>query len=183
MTATERELWRRIESFEVDAPGSAKPFIARLIKETGWTQHFAERVILEYRRYAFIAATGGAVSPSDIVDQVWHLHLLYTRSYWDRFCRDTLGRPLHHEPATGIAGESARLGNQYRDTLARYRAYFGEPPADIWPPPDRPTALVQYRKVDVSRFILLPRTLAIGIAIMCGTLFLLACVWTVVRLS
>ncbi len=41
----------------------------------------------EYRRFAFLAATAGhPVTPSDAVDQAWHLHLTYSRDYWDRFC-------------------------------------------------------------------------------------------------
>jgi hypothetical protein len=34
------------------------------------------------------------VTPSEQVDQVWHLHLTYTRSYWDEFCPNVLGQPF-----------------------------------------------------------------------------------------
>ena len=67
------------------------------------------RAIEEYRRFLLLGvAAGHPVSPSDTVDQVWHLHLTYTRRYWDTLCRDTLGRLLHHEPTQGGAVEDAR---------------------------------------------------------------------------
>ena len=59
----------------------------RLASENGWSREYAVRVMQEYRRFAFLAvAAGHPVSPSDAVDQAWHLHLVYTRSYWDEFC-------------------------------------------------------------------------------------------------
>ena len=78
---------------------------------------------------------GHEVTPSDEVDQAWHLHLTYTRSYWDGLCDAVLGRALHHGPTKGGQAEGDRFENQYERTLASYRAAFGEePPEDIWPP-------------------------------------------------
>jgi uncharacterized protein (TIGR04222 family) len=75
------------------------------------------------------------VTPSEQVDEVWHLHLVYTRSYWDELCPKVLGRPLHHHPTRGGLTESTRHHEQYDRTLASYRLQFGESaPTDIWPP-------------------------------------------------
>jgi hypothetical protein len=80
MTAEQKELWERIQAYEPDDPRAAVPFSARLARDNGWSEEFAERVVAEYRRFAFLAvAAGHPVSPSDAVDQAWHLHLLYTR--------------------------------------------------------------------------------------------------------
>ena len=73
------------------------------------------------------------MTPSDEVDQVWHLHLLYSRHYWDALCRDTLETPLHHGPTQGGAAEDRKFHDWYEATLAAYRRYFGEPPQDLWP--------------------------------------------------
>jgi hypothetical protein len=93
------------------------------------------RVFEEYRRFAFLAVVAGhPVTPSDAVDQAWHLHLLYTRSYWEDFCPHVLQRPLHHHPTAGGPRERVKFQGWYRSTLASYRRYFGsEPPVDIWP--------------------------------------------------
>jgi hypothetical protein len=91
----------------------------------------------EYRRFVFLAMEAGhPVTPSEQVDQAWHLHLLYTRSYWDDLCGQVLGRPLHHGPTQGGPAEGAKFHDWYRATLDSYERIFGRrPPADIWPEP------------------------------------------------
>src|SRR5262249_42152751 len=79
-------------------------------------------------------SAGRPMCPSEQVDQVWHLHLTYTRSYWERFCRHVLGCPLHHEPTRGGPAEGRKHWAMYADTLMAYREAFGEePPTDLWP--------------------------------------------------
>src|SRR5262245_56631156 len=99
MNPDERELWRRIEAFDLDEPGAVHPFSARLAHQNGWTPDHTLRVIGEYRRFAFLCAAAGHPCTSNRpVDAAWHLHLLYTRSYWERFCPQVLRQSLHHEP-------------------------------------------------------------------------------------
>ena len=130
------QLWQRISTFSFDAPGTAFTFADRLAQENGWSRDFAREAIEEYRRFIYLAMTGERPStPSDIVDQVWHLHLTFTRSYWDVFCGETLGRALHHGPTQGGPAEDARYRAQYDETLQRYHAAFGHPaPRRFWPP-------------------------------------------------
>ncbi|HTF02425.1 MAG TPA: hypothetical protein VK826_00305 [Bacteroidia bacterium] len=70
------------------------------------------------------------VSPSSVIDQVWHLHLIYTKSY-DTLC-ELIGKKVQHIPATHNPEE----GNRYVDARQRthdiYQHEFGTPPADIW---------------------------------------------------
>lgn len=138
---TDPALWARLETLALDDPGAACPFSVRLAEENGWTRPFARRVIDEYKRFVYLSQLGtGMVTPSTAVDRAWHLHLAYTRHYWDVLCARVLGRPLHHEPGRGEPGEVARFGACYRRTLALYRAEFGEePPAELWPRADAPT--------------------------------------------
>ena len=136
MQATDRDLWRRLEALELDDPTASLTFTRRLARENGWDVPYATRVVDEYKRFVFLAMTAGhQVTPSDEVDQAWHLHLTYTRSYWGELCGEVLGRPLHHGPTKGGAAEGQRFEGQYDATLASYRdAFDEEPPADIWPP-------------------------------------------------
>src|SRR6185436_12357785 len=102
MRADHVELWRAIESFQIGPPDCDLPFGARLARENGWSLPFAARVIAEYKRFVFLAATAPhPVTPSDSVDQAWHLHLLYSESYWSELCGQVLRRPLHHGPTRG----------------------------------------------------------------------------------
>lgn len=124
----------RIEAFSFDDEEAVFPFAARLARENDWSPTYTERVIEEYRRFMFLAVVAGhPVTPSDQVDQVWHLHLLYTRSYWDRFCADVLGKRVHHGPTKGGPEEGHKFEQWYDTTLDSYRSIFGAPPPDIWP--------------------------------------------------
>ena len=95
-------------------------------------------MIAEYKKFVFLAATSPRpVTPSDAVDQAWHLHLLYTESYWSELCGAVLGRPLHHGPTRGGDAEQRKFGDWYAATLERYEHAFGAPPPrDIWPLPE-----------------------------------------------
>lgn len=162
-------LLERIEAHAFDPPDATQTFEHRLAKEQGWTLGFTRRAIAEYRRFAFLyAISGEPVAPSDVVDQVWHTHLLYTRNYWDIFCKQVLGRQLHHEPAAGKAGERETVGDWYAHTLERYREHFGDPPADIWPDAqtlaNRPKPRQQW--VNLADAIVLPWGAVIAIAVM-----------------
>ena len=105
MTSEQQRLYERIRTFQFDEGPAVFPFAARLARDNGWSAGFAARVVTEYRRFVFLAvAVGHPVSPSDQVDQVWHLHLLYTESYWIRLCKGTLGTPLGFLVLMSIAG-------------------------------------------------------------------------------
>lgn len=128
-------IWVALARYTIGPEDAALSFAGRLARENGWSAAQAARVIEEYRRFCFLAATQGhEATPSDAVDQAWHLHLTYSRDYWERFCPDVLGRPLHHGPTAGGAEARMRYFEQYAETLKSYERVFGAPPpADLWP--------------------------------------------------
>ncbi|MGB3471892.1 MAG: hypothetical protein WBA51_13810 [Erythrobacter sp.] len=129
------DLWQRLEAHIIGPPDAELTFRQRLARENRWSEDFADQVIMEYKRFCYLACTGGVeVTPSDAVDQAWHLHLTYTRDYWEEFCPTVLGMPLHHGPTAGTQADRTRFFAQYADTLKAYEDTFGTPPpADIWP--------------------------------------------------
>lgn len=133
MTPEQLETWNRIEPFEIDELGVPAPFSVRLAKEQGWSQGFTLRAIQEYKRFAFLSAVSATpVTPSKVVDEVWHLHLIYTRNYWEDFCGKALGKRLHHQPGNGLEEDESRFQRQYAETLELYRSFFGQEPEDCW---------------------------------------------------
>ena len=138
MTPEQQALFDDIENFDFDDGEVEFSFSQRLARENRWSTEFTWRVINEYRKFAFLAmASGHPVTPSNEVDQAWHLHLLYTESYWKRFCQNVLKRPLHHGPTKGGQLEKEKYKDWYLKTMDSYRKYFGEKPVtDIWPPPN-----------------------------------------------
>lgn len=127
------ELLYKLESFDIDGGPAESTFAMRLANEQGWTPEFTARVIREYLRFIYLGATVGPVSPSEIVDEAWHLHMIYTESYWDRMCGAILGKPFHHRPSRGGRSEDSKHRDLFGETLSKYRQAFGEePPSDIW---------------------------------------------------
>lgn len=135
MSAFQDPLYQQLKDFPFDALVAKRPMSARLRSENGWSAETTDRAIEEYRRFLYLAIRAGhPVSPSVPVDQVWHTHLIYTRSYWDELCGKVLMRPLHHEPSQGGAEEATKYAQWYRKTLKSYRDHFlEEPPTDLWP--------------------------------------------------
>lgn len=154
------ELLEKIMAFELDGPASQLPFTSRLAREQGWTHVFAGRVVMEYKRFIALAMFAGhPVTPSEQVDQVWHLHMVYTKSYWQGLCRDVLGRELHHNPTTGGRNENEKFEDWYEKTLESYRRIFEKnPPPDIWPSVRERFATAGCgRWVDTGKFWLVPK--------------------------
>ncbi|GAB5556421.1 MAG: hypothetical protein SchgKO_06340 [Schleiferiaceae bacterium] len=135
MTEDQRSLWKKIQAFEVGDPSSEFSFVERLARENDWDLEYSLRAFFEYKRFMFlICQANHPLTPSDQVDQVWHLHLLYTESYWTDFCAKTLQRKIHHGPTKGGANEKTKFSNWYNTTVDLYTEWFGvKPPQDIWP--------------------------------------------------
>ncbi|MFM7733317.1 MAG: hypothetical protein ACKO6F_07645 [Cyanobium sp.] len=135
LLAEQQQLYQRICAYQLDDSSHEIGFLAHLMRANGWSGTFALRAIKEYRKFVFLAMVADhQVTLSDQVDQVWHLHLLFSEAYWSNFCPLVLGRPLHHQPTRGGQAERDRFHTLYRATILSYREHFGEPPADLWPP-------------------------------------------------
>lgn len=126
--------------------------LARVQRDNGWTEAFTLGAAAEYRRFVMLAATAPhPVTPSQIVDEVWHTHLMFTRDYWERLM-PLLPKPLHHEPGTGAPGDGAHFAAQYLQTLDTYRQIFGtEPPAEYWPDPRQVPPAVSTQPIHAGR--------------------------------
>lgn len=127
------DLWKRLEAFRFDADTGSEPYSVKLARAEGWSADYTRAVIEEYRRFLYLTQVSeGPVTPSEPVDRAWHMHLTFTRSYWDELCRKVLKGPLHHDPCAGRE-EMPRYEAQFDETLALYREEFGnEPPGMVW---------------------------------------------------
>ena len=98
----------------------------------GWSRARADAVEVEYRRFLYLmkAFPAEQTVPSVEVDTFWHYHILDTMHY-AADCEAAFGYFLHHDPAVGLAGDSAapeRFRRAARmNTL--YQATFGASPA------------------------------------------------------
>jgi hypothetical protein len=90
----------------------------------------AEAVLAEYEKFMYIKIKGGDdCTPSKKVDAMWHAHILSTREYF-AFCERYNNKEyIHHNPSL------TNGRNLYKDTLQKYKEYFGHAPSSttIWP--------------------------------------------------
>ncbi len=159
MTEQEHTLWQKIAAFEFDDSNSEFTFTDRLCRENGWKMEYAVRAVQEYKKFMFLICIGSQpLTPSDQVDQVWHLHLLYTRSYWIDFCKETLGRDVHHGPTKGGEDDRSKFRDWYAVTKEFYRDTFGvQPPSDIWPSSKVRFGEIRFRRVNLHRNWIIPK--------------------------
>ncbi|MBW8682952.1 hypothetical protein [Chitinophaga rhizophila] len=150
MMQTHLPLWTKIQAFSFDNGTAVNTFAKKLAAEQQWTPDFTRRAIEEYKKFMLlccISPTGAA--PSNVVDEVWHLHLTYTQSYWTDFCKNTLGRDVHHYPSDGGTSEDYRHLAWYKRTRQLYRNIFETtPPEDIWPTPIDYVSIPDYPPVE-----------------------------------
>lgn len=157
--SSRQELIEAILAFDIDGGAVKLNFAKRLARENQWSLPYAQRVVQEYKRFVALAMVSKRqVTPSEDVDQAWHLHLCYTVSYWERL-HQILPFPLHHHPTQGGQAEGLKFEDQYKSTLHLYREVFGsEPPADIWPSAEsRFGHDLEWAKVSLSDNIILPK--------------------------
>ncbi len=134
MQLKDESLWNRLQGFSLDASDADFPFSKKLAKEENWTLDFTKKAIEEYKKFIYLCCIlPHGASPSKTVDKVWHMHLIYTRNYWEEFCPEILRRKLHHHPSKGGQHEKDRHQDWFLDTLSQYKTIFQkEAPADIW---------------------------------------------------
>ncbi len=152
--ADKRDLWLRLRNYRFDnlvpphvwhhvaaafgsTDASTLAFANKLARKLGWSSAFARRAIEEYRKFVYLGVVSDfSVTPSRVIDKVWHEHLLFTRAYRE-FCRDVLQRDFDHNPELVPSGEQiAVYETQYQATLDLYhREFHVSPPAAFWSVP------------------------------------------------
>ncbi len=154
------DLWQKIAHFNLNDPNASFSFTDRLARENGWPADFAWRVVQEYKRFIFLICIHPTpLTPSDQVDQAWHLHLIYTQSYWIDWCKRTLGQDIHHGPTKGGSQEKQKYHNLYQNTLDLYTSIFGhQPPLDIWPAPEIRFKEIVFQRVNKHRYWIIPKS-------------------------
>lgn len=127
----DKELWKKIEEYSLDEAGAEYSFSVRLAHENKWTLYFTKQAIIEYKKFMYLAAISEQmVSPSPIVDVVWHQHLIYTKSY-NEFAK-ILNKKIEHIPSTHNSDLQYKFVQAKAHTKKVYKENFGEQPKEFW---------------------------------------------------
>jgi len=114
-------------------------FVPKLLKEEPKSFPYEPLVwsaIVEYKRFLTLKKKfpNLEISPSPLVDKVWHMHILDTRQYMED-CDNIFGSYMHHAPSFNPDEEEQHtMADRFRVTLDAYEKVFGKPaPENIWP--------------------------------------------------
>jgi hypothetical protein len=159
-TPARRELWARIEGHDFE-PDTALNFTGRLARDHGWRLEDARAAVDAYRRFCFLAVVSPTpVTPSEVVDEVWHQHLTYSRDYWTIWCGERLRASLHHDPTPGGPEAQMIYRRQYAETLALHERFFGPPSRVLWPATHLRFGGSRYHVTDWSYWLIVPKPVA-----------------------
>jgi uncharacterized membrane protein YgcG len=145
------ELWLRIKNYHFDAivapsiwevvlekfggtDASTKAFAHKIARKHVFSFHLAMCAIQEYKKFVYLGVISKfKVTPSYLIDVVWHEHILFSRAYRD-FCVDVIEHELDHYPELLPNEEQTeRYKKQYANTINLYIQEFGiNPPELIW---------------------------------------------------
>ena len=178
MNLSNELLYKKISLFQIDDESVEFSFSDRLSRENDWDASFSEKIIIEYKKFIYLTSIANKpLTPSDQVDQIWHLHLTYTKSYWKDLCQNILKCELHHGPTKGGKLEYEKYREQYQYTLALYQKEFGkQPPSDVWPCPNlRFKNVDKFVRINKSTNWLIQKPSWHFAALMFAPLFLVAC--------
>ncbi len=148
---TKIELWLRIKNYHFDhlvppnflenisslfggADASSKAFADKIARKHNWKKSFALRTIIEYKKFVYLGIVSEFyVTPSKIIDIVWHEHLLFSKAY-RYFCNSIIEYEFDHYPELIPFTEQTDMYKaQYKETMELYYEEFGvEASFDIW---------------------------------------------------
>ncbi len=103
--------------------------------EVGLNSEEVEMAIEEYRRFLTlkIENPGANLAPTNLMDKVWHMHILDTRRYAED-CEAMFGRLLHHRPnykSIDSDGDESNLTIAFERMSSLYSERFGHDPLDL----------------------------------------------------
>jgi len=94
--------------------------VARFCKQWSTSRAEGRRIFTDLMRFLWLTgSTNEHLSPVWVVDEMWHMFLVYTRDY-ARFCSRYFGHMIHHGPTT--LAERRAWREQARRSLPRARA-------------------------------------------------------------
>jgi hypothetical protein len=148
---TKKELWLKIKNYHFDhivhpslidiviekfggTDANTKAFSSKIANKHGWHYWLALAAVKEYKKFIYLGIISNfQVTPSIIIDVVWHEHILFSKAYRE-FCDVVIEHQFDHYPELLKSDEqSEKYKLQHINTLHLYFKEFGiAPPSRIW---------------------------------------------------
>ncbi|MEX1366003.1 MAG: glycine-rich domain-containing protein-like [Nannocystaceae bacterium] len=100
-----------------------------------WPEERVRNAMERYRRFLLLAAKhqGEPIAPTRDIDEMWHLHMLSPRAYYED-CQRLMGCVLDHDGGFGKEeAEVPALVSTFERTAALWNQEYGEPYLDEGP--------------------------------------------------
>lgn len=127
-------LWDSIHAKFGRTDSSTHAFAHKISRQCGWSKAFALKSISEYKKFVYLGLVSDfAVTPSEIIDKVWHRHILFSTAY-RQFCDEVIEHHFDHNPELIFTeSQTETFQQQYFQTLELYKKEFNtDPPKAIW---------------------------------------------------
>lgn len=101
-----------------------------------WSPEKVRRAVERYEKFLRLAAKhpGATIAPTRDIDEMWHLHMLSPRAYYND-CIRLMGRILDHDGGFGQdPGERPILGASFNQTATLWEQEYGESYVGELPP-------------------------------------------------
>jgi hypothetical protein len=148
---TKKDLWLRIKNYHFDnivhpslwniviekfggTDASTKAFANKIADKHGWSNNVALATVREYRKFIYLGVVSDfIVTPSLLIDVVWHEHLLFSKAYRE-FCDTIIEFQFDHYPELlPTKMGTKKYEEQYANTIQLYIQEFGIfPPENVW---------------------------------------------------
>ncbi len=98
----------------------------RVVKQFDWDIFDAKEAIRKYKNFLILHLLHPCfkVVPTNIIDVVWHQHILHTQKYMED-CKQAFGEYFHHNPTD--PAETEVDDSYYIMTARLYERHFQEP--------------------------------------------------------
>jgi hypothetical protein len=127
-------IWENVVEFFGGANASTKAFADKVARKHNWKVSYTMKAINEYKKFVYLAVVSDFhVTPSKIIDVIWHEHLLFSKAY-RTFCNEVIEYVFDHHPELmPMEDQTGRFTAQYEETLKLYEHEFAvTPPAAVW---------------------------------------------------
>jgi hypothetical protein len=105
----------------------------RVQERLHWPDDLVDEAIAEYRKFIALVTLNPEkdYGISDVVDEIWHQHILSTRDY-AAMCAATAGQMIHHEQPTARGAIRPEFSNAGLVTLRDLTRTFRNTPSKLW---------------------------------------------------
>lgn len=121
----QKVLYERVQVLDLS---SIRYHMCNFGKGLGWNPLLYKKVELFYRQYLYIqvAYDDFKAVPTDMIDAIWHTHMIFTEKY-AADCKFLCGSFIHHDPMFGTRDRAERAFYQSckKKTFAAFKRDFG----------------------------------------------------------